>query len=104
MAGDPISDYLGARNRFEAVTRTVTQMVGTIQNAEGMLHDWRHVVVAGVGGFSKEMLHAPDVPPWATAQELRAALQEYHKVKLDMDNAWTKVPAEKRAGLKSPTE
>jgi hypothetical protein len=60
--------------------------------------------LAGTGGFSIEMMQVRDVDPWPSPQEVRAALQEWHKARLDAKNTWNGVPHDNRGGLKAPEE
>jgi hypothetical protein len=41
---------------------------------------------------------------WPDLQVLRQAMIDWHKAKLDVRNAWARVPEQDRAGLRPPSE
>jgi hypothetical protein len=106
MVTDLIRAYLDARTRLQEATQRVERMVGTITSAAGHLRDWRHVVIGGAGGFALEMAGARDLDvrpqDWPTLQDIRTAMQEWHRVRLDALNAWNRGPPTDRAGLQPP--
>ncbi len=104
MTADPVHDYLEAHGKFEQATRRVNELVSAVQAAAHGLRYWQHVTLAGTGGFSIEMMQVRDVDPWPSPQEVRAALQEWHKARLDAKNTWNGVPHDKRGGLKASEE
>ncbi len=105
MAADPIHDYLNARQVLEEATRQVQQAVDLISNASIMLfRNWRNVVTPSAGGFPMDLVNAPSVESWPTAQQLGELLKGWHKAKREADNAWRQVPAESRYGLQPPPD
>jgi hypothetical protein len=87
--------YVKANQALDAATRDVEQMLHVIVGVADHLRDgrWRKRVVGGSGGFSyPEMTNAPDFPvqehQWPQFQKLRTAMQAWHRVKLDVENAW----------------
>jgi hypothetical protein len=103
MAGDPVNDYLDAKATRDAATQKIDQMARAVFGAgQKLTSGWRRLTVAGAGGFSMNMIRAEDVPTWPTAQEIRIALLEWHKLELATQNTWNAVPQNKRGGLISP--
>ncbi len=107
MATNPIENYLAARARLQEATARVEGMVQTLQRIANHLRNWRRVVIGGAGGFSyPAMAAAPDLAirehEWPQLQPLRNAMQEWHRVKLEVENAWRNIPEDRRAGLEPP--
>ncbi len=102
---DPIQACQDALRTLEAAERKAEGLAQYVVNAGAALRDWKDLTFANLRppiSFPIGMRQAINAEGWPTAAEVAQAITDYHTAQNDVQNAWRRVPSEKRVGMSEP--
>jgi hypothetical protein len=103
---DPIRTYLDSVTNLDRVTATAKMQIAIVaQVAQALQRDPLHFMFSNTNiGMPGNAMGGPtaDGSKWPTAEQIQAALSQWHHARLTASQAWNSVPQADRNNLKPP--
>jgi len=96
MAPAATREYLDLLARWQEATARIERMVNLIQQVGRHLENWRSGFAWQMGQLS---IREED---WPTLGTLRTEMLQWHHLRRKLRNAWRRVPAADKSGLRPP--
>ena len=105
MTEELVSEYQTKRKELQAATAVVEKTIRIVTAAANDLRDWRAVMVSGSGEFPSHLSASSrsiDASTWPTGQTIGEILSKWHTTLAETQQAYERIPLERRAGIRPP--
>lgn len=105
MTEELVSEYQTKRKELQAATAVVEKTIRIVTAAANDLRDWRTVMVNGSGEFPSHLSASSrsiDASTWPTGQTIGEILSKWHTTLAETQQAYERIPLERRAGIRPP--
>jgi hypothetical protein len=102
---DPIAAYQDALRKRDEAERKANRLAQYMVNAGEVLKNWRDVSFSNLSvSYPIGRRYSIIGDQWPTGLEIASALSEYHTAHHEAQNAYRRIPADKRSIITPPPE